>query len=367
MNVYYISRWGQGGEHPFVDRVGIPQDQITGNIDLTSTWKYPVYIMHGWGQPIKDKARIVKQRLSRALPTFVFYDYSYEAGLGSGGMQEVADLVQSWGLSAQHHLLWSLNSAARDHVKAHRVCLWDYYAVDAVYRLAEVAPTQLDISKRQPYLNFLAAKLELKPTRLWALYSLWRCGLLKGAQLGLLATEQGLARHRGLIKDDQFWTWLWANLGPRDHVMIAQDNNSITAKGYPYDAKIYERSVVSYVCETNGVDWGGPDEFITEKTYRPIMNRSPFVIQAGSTTLDWLVSQGFDVYKKYTGNPNYGQHRGGWSHIPRCVEAAQRLLTYCQTHADQIQAIADSNYNNLVEIARRDRQRIRQFIGLPPT
>lgn len=365
--LYYVTNWGQGGQHPFIERVGIPLDLITGDEQRAALHPGPVYVMHGWSQPEKPKARLIKQRSAQSKVSYVVYDYSYEAGLGLGAMQELGVKVQSWGLSAQHNLLWSLNSAARAHVGQHRACLWDYYAVDAVYRLSEVSPADQPIAQRVNALNFLAAKLELKPTRLWALYSLWLAGLLEGAQLGLLATMQGLEQHQGLIKDPKFWTWLAANLGARDNVALEVTAQSVSAKGYPYDPSIYLRSTVSYVCETNGPDWGGPDEFITEKTYRPIINRSPFVLQAGSTTLEWLASQGFDIFHRYIGDKNYARHLGGsWGHIPRCVAAAKKLLISCRRQSHELQQSVDHNYHTLVARARNDRARIRQFLGLPP-
>lgn len=362
-SLFYIPGWGQGGEHPTVDLLGIPSEQITGDLARVIDWADRVVVLDGWAQPSREL--VIRARAWR--PTDIVYDYSHEAGLGASDMRDYQARVRTWGSA---RVRWLLNSASYMAVGGLDACCWDYFAVDAVYRLnqGEIAATKETLNLRPSRVNFLAGKLDAKPTRLWALYALWRRGLVYDAELGILATMQQLESHRGLVKDPRFWEWLEPNLGPADSVPIDHANGGQFCRGWARTTDVYRRSMVSYVCETNGADWGGPDEFITEKTYRPIIHRSPFVVQGGTQTLHWLRRQGFNVFDRFVGDPQYGRlESNNWSHIERTADAAAYLLRQCRTNTQEIQTLVDANYHNLIQLARRERARARQFIGLPPT
>lgn len=361
--LFYIPGWGQGGEHPTVNLLGIPPHRITGCADQALNWADQLTVIDGWDQPSRE--HIVRARGSRV--TDLIYDYSHEAGLGATAMWDYQQRARSWGA---RRVRWLLNTASYQMAQNFDALCWDYFAVDAMHRVntAEIMPTTETLNLRPSRLNFLVGKMDAKPSRLWALYALWRRGLVNDAELGLLATMAQLAAHRESIKDPRFWQWIEPNLGPADSVAIDCSNGGQFCRGWAAHTDVYRRSMVSYVCETNGSDWGGPDEFITEKTYRPIVHRSPFVVQGGTQTLYWLRRQGFNVFDRYVGDPQYGRlEPNSVQHIERTADAAAYLLRQCRTNTEEIQILVESNYRNLEQLARRERARARQFMGLPPT
>lgn len=66
---------------------------------------------------------------------------------------------------------------------------------------------------------------------------------------------------------------------------------------YPYDAQIYKDTSFSIISETY-YDWGRTPT-ITEKTYRTIVNKHPFIISGAPGTLDELESYGYKTFKEY--------------------------------------------------------------------
>jgi hypothetical protein len=75
----------------------------------------------------------------------------------------------------------------------------------------------------------------------------------------------------------------------------------MSSDGWSGSCEIYDSTSVSYICETHdniGYQYVS-NHFITEKTYRPIINRHPFVVQATAGFLENLHNKGFLTFSKY--------------------------------------------------------------------
>jgi hypothetical protein len=83
--------------------------------------------------------------------------------------------------------------------------------------------------------------------------------------------------------------------------------------GYPFDPNLYRNTSFSIVTESdfNISDYHQP-EFtpkITEKTYRTIINRHPFISAWFPGIIKKLKSKGYRTFEEYTINPNYNEIR----------------------------------------------------------
>ena len=183
--------------------------------------------------------------------------------------------------------------------------------------------------------------------------------------MGILATPAGLSRWHSSserFNHPEFWSWIVSRLGAADSVNLTLTAGGYLCQGYPFDPEIYNSTRVSVVCETTSREWGTPSSFITEKTYRPLINRSPCVWIAGRSTLAYLKSLGFDVFDQGLQDPDYT--RPGpepYSYVHRAVLAAEQLL--CED-PEQLQQAVDHNYQQLLSLALSDRNRARQVLGL---
>lgn len=79
--------------------------------------------------------------------------------------------------------------------------------------------------------------------------------------------------------------------------------------GYPFDPDIYRNTSFSIIAETDfNVSHKDQVEFtpkVTEKTYRTIINRHPFICAWYPGMIKKLKSKGYRTFEEYTANPNY--------------------------------------------------------------
>jgi hypothetical protein len=93
----------------------------------------------------------------------------------------------------------------------------------------------------------------------------------------------------------------------------ANTDDNFHSSGYPFDPNLYRNTSFSIVTESdfNIYDYHQP-EFtpkITEKTYRTIINRHPFISAWFPGMIKKLKSKGYRTFEEYTTNPNYNEIR----------------------------------------------------------
>lgn len=359
MNLYYYSNLSAGVNLDLADYLGIPPEQRTGDYTQALAHPGPLWIIDSWNQ--QSKQQLILERRQRRLPTELIYDYSYESGPGQPYAEEYEQ--------REGPVCWFVNPCVAKTYRSRSHLLIDYFALSAVYRWQQrlITPSLTLPSHRQPRVNCLISKLETRPSRLYTIYRLWQQGLADDAELGLLAHSTALRSwHKSSqpFNDPEFWAWLEVHLGARDSVDHYRSGQTYVCPGYPFDPEIYAQSRVSIVCETASREWAVPAEFITEKTYRSLINRSPCVWISLPGVLDYLESLGFDTLRQHLADPNYD--RGGpeeYSHIDRAIEAAEEIMQLPQTVLDQS---AEQNLQNLITRAQHSRRQARARLNLKP-
>lgn len=80
-------------------------------------------------------------------------------------------------------------------------------------------------------------------------------------------------------------------------------NDTFIHIGYPYDVDLYNNTGFSIIAETefHAVDY----VYFTEKTWRPIVNKHPFVLAAPAKNYHRLKSLGFRTFENYLKIPDY--------------------------------------------------------------
>lgn len=365
--LYYFKDHDLGGDFSLADRAGIPLDQRTGDQKRAVNWPGPLIIFDGWDQP--EKFSMLRAR--GTLPTRLIYDYSYEAGVGVEFVKDYLAQAQTQDVDLAQ-IGWILNTASQDYIRDYPHCCIDYFALDAVWRWREgqIKVNSQLLTNRPSTYNCLVGKLATRPIRMECLWEIWRQGLADRTRLGLLVEARELEHYRSKMvpwNQPEFWHWLDSRLGATDNVQTWRIGGTITSKGYPYDPSIYSESRVTIICETTGQDLKFDSRFITEKTYRPIMNLSPWVLIAGAASIDHLESLGFRTFRHRFTDPDYSQ----WSsrtptHVHRAVRAAQELMA--QTHAKprEIQRDLEMNQQTLISRAQSERSLLRAFLDLEP-
>lgn len=108
-----------------------------------------------------------------------------------------------------------------------------------------------------------------------------------------------IARCRSLVgdwSDEKYDRFIQAHAKNPDSIEMEWQQDSSHYWGVPYDPNLYANTALSIISESSIDD---PYSFITEKTYRPILNHHPFVLAGSWHSLEWLRAAGFKTFEEY--------------------------------------------------------------------
>lgn len=314
--------------------------------------------------------KIIEQRKKQRFSSEIVYEYSYEGGIGDTNLKEYLQFLKSKNFPIED-VKFIFNLSQKDlGVKIGEPSL-NIHSLD-MFSVSVLRHIQAGINQftskplvyRNACINFLTAQFFHKKSRLKALHLLYQKGLIQNAITGILLTPEQLEKNKNQIDDINFYNWISNHLGPADKVNLWQDRYNeghISCSGNPYSTHIYDQSRVSYVCETHCEVHAVPASFITEKTYRPIFNRSPFVLQGGLGQLDFLESIGIDTYRRYTGE--YSRDVYDNNYVESVVDAARELLISTIKYPHSIDNTAEKNQNRIKDYAKHQLADVRAFLG----
>jgi len=236
----------------------------------------------------------------------------------------------------------------------------DFHAVDAYNKciLRGHPINTVPVTDRANGLNLLIGKIKTKNSRFLTTYYFYKYGLLDNAVLGIHAYPEDfrLMMEKHSICDEEFYNKILTHLGPVDNAILCNTEEGITAMdGWPYDPNIYNRSSVSYVCETYDIDKG--TVFLnTEKFYRSIVNKHPFVIQATPGYIQKIRALGYETFSSIIDESynNYTLH--DFSHVEPTVLAAKDFLSKVPSNTVKLQEIVDYNFNHFMKTSKAEYQ-----------
>ena len=164
--------------------------------------------------------------------------------------------------------------------------------------------------------------------------------------------------------DMEFYNKIVPLLGPADSVSKLHDTDEgCTAEdgGWPFDPEIFKNSSISYVCETYDIDKGNYPHLVTEKFYRSIINKHPFVVQASPGQLNTVKSLGFETFSSIIDESYNEYYALDYSHVEKTVLAAKYFLLKLPSNVDKIQEIVDYNYNHWLTRTKAEYDRTTDF------
>ena len=287
-------------------------------------------------------------------------DYSYESGLSQLDLDNKIDSYLRLGIDL-NDVLVILNSSAqaaplRTKIK---ILYIDIFALSAVARVFDYNHPVSKFSDRPKKFNLLLGKIG-KLNRAEAIYRFYKKGILENTVAGLLGERKEI--HSALdLKDPVFYRDIRHYLKSPDKVKTAQLSSGITSQGWSNKSIVYDNSSVSYICETfDNTEYGN---FITEKTYRPIINQHPFVVQASPRMLEYMREQGFKTFNNLI-NESYDKDPVSVNRIDNTIDQAVKLLDHTLTNADTVKSIVTHNYNMLLDRARHQLNELKQHLDL---
>ena len=119
--------------------------------------------------------------------------------------------------------------------------------------------------------------------------------------------------------------------------------------GYPFDENLYRNTSFSLITETQFNDTGSI--YVTEKTWRAIVNKHPFIMAGSVNILAYLKSIGFRTFEKYLPIENYDSIENDNDRLNAICE---NLLVGFSDNIEQINEDVEYNFNHFVKFAQNE-------------
>jgi len=365
--MYYAECESVLNNHHFLPLVGIGREKATTDIFHPG----PLVLFDGFNHDDSSYRQlilhIIEKRKGKNLKTSVIYEYSFETGIGEIDVFEYMNQVKGAGLD-DSDVTFILNKCAKDSMmhltSKYRFYFLNHFALKLYSKFisGNIKLARKRLVDRKIGINVLVAQLHWKKTRLHTLYSLYKKNLLQSAITGILTLKEHIENLEHEIPDKDFWQWLYAHLGPVDDVKVYPNLGFLISPGFPYSIDTYNNSRVTHICETLCPEMPGPKEFLTEKTYKPIINLSPFVLQGHQHHLEYLQSEGYQVFDRYI-DISYDKEPFKLDKIEHSTEATKQLLIATINYPNEIEMITQHNYRRLMDIGRQEYTTLRKFLG----
>ena len=132
--------------------------------------------------------------------------------------------------------------------------------------------------------------------------------------------------------------------------------------GYPYVKDLYTDTFMSTILETCGVHSKGNDWFLSEKTWRPIANKHPFITICHPDKINFLEKHGISTFKEiYLGSSEYNLD----DVVGNFSTYYKRLRSYIKSNTHEIGEIVDQNFNAYQNLVHNDQKKLSWFLDTP--
>jgi hypothetical protein len=126
------------------------------------------------------------------------------------------------------------------------------------------------------------------------------------------------------------------------------DGNPMFIRDLPH-RRMFQDCAVNVILETTCCETDFP--FLTEKTWKAIINARPFILFGDTGSLRKLRQEGFLTFADFC-DESYDNEIDVDSRISKSVTALHQLADACGTHANKIDAICDHNQRHFFNIHR---------------
>ena len=346
---YSVDQKGQAPNRNLITGL-VPSDRLLQ--DIREAYDYQgavIYVDSNIFSSSAIEKQIFEQRINKALITKLLVDHSYETGLSETDYNKKILQIVKLGIDAKDILFVLNRSAYAEWMDKHisQIVFIDLFAVSAAVRHAidNMPSSQTNVDERPNKINLLVGKID-KPSRSLILKSFFDSSLKDSTLFSVLGMPQDVSQH-----SEEFLNFLKHNQGPVDGVETFNQIDGISSQGWTNDTSVYDNTSVSFICETHETN---NSLFITEKTYRPILNRHPFIARASFPLLDYLKAIGFKTFEAFIDESYDKLQDITKEHSDTLVKRAGELLEQVKNNPAEIQEIVDHNYETLIKFAQSE-------------
>jgi hypothetical protein len=147
--------------------------------------------------------------------------------------------------------------------------------------------------------------------------------------------------------------------------------NDLSFTGFPFDVTLYKNTSFSIITESdfgindaNGMVWIPK---LTEKTYRTIINRHPFICAWYPGMLDKIKNKGYRTFEEYTVDPNYNTIPDLNLRLDAVVKNIQCFQSYLNdpNNVDKVRDDIEHNYQQYLKNLEAELSKLAHIFELP--
>ena len=128
-----------------------------------------------------------------------------------------------------------------------------------------------------------------------------------------------------------------------------------------YDASIYAQTCFSLVSETTFTSTTSP--FVTEKIYKSILNKHPFIVAGDTNLLSYLNTLGFVTFERFLPVRNYDTIDNTENRLNALVTNAKYFISNIKKNAVEIEEMVKHNVDNFKRLHKTLELEITDFIS----
>lgn len=326
----------------------VPQQRIISSIEKAYNYDGALFYLDSDAfNSTHIRKEVFLERSKKSLLTKILVDRSYETGLSEQDYNSKITQLAKLGIDTKDILFVLNRSAYHEWMDKHidRIIFIDLFAVSAVIRhvIHKQEVSQIPVVDRPHKINFLVGKVN-KPSRVLLLKKFFNDTIKEQTIFSILGTVAG-------VNDEDFNKFVALNQGPIDGANKILTNEGVSSQGWGESSKVYDTTSISFVCETHE---SNDSLFLTEKTYRPIINRHPFVIRASFPAIKYLNAIGFKTFGDHIDESYDEINNVTDDHAETLIYVSKELLNKIKNNPEQIQSIVDHNYRVLIQFAQSE-------------
>lgn len=135
-----------------------------------------------------------------------------------------------------------------------------------------------------------------------------------------------------------------------DGANVRNGNEDMHYSGFPYSVDLFQQTSISVVLETNVFENGNNLPDFSEKTYKAIINKHPFLVWNEPESLWFLRKYGFYTFEDYMEYKDYDSIKDPFEKNKIVIKNLNYFLKNYKSFESEINDKIEHNYNNMIKI-----------------
>lgn len=212
-------------------------------------------------------------------------------------------------------------------------------------------------------------KLE-RSNRIVLISKLWEKNLINKLKLSFYPCEDVLHTLKEMVNFDDIKFDKFINECKNALDFEVPVERNFIFNGFPFDHSLYSTTSFSIISESDfyGSDVDNnikPMPKITEKTYRTIINKHPFICAWNPGMIEKLKEKGYKTFEEYWDDPNYNSYQDIEQRHNAIIQNIETCHLRLIENEEKIRNDVEHNLNNYLEVVQKELKKLEPVLNIP--